>query len=1844
MIRNKILLRSIALFLILETVLNSIGSFVLLALTAGPSAPEFSSFEPVDTSDMVNLATGSLVHSISLLEVPGPSGGFPISASYHAGIMPEQEASWIGLGWTLNLGAINRTTNGFSDDNDNSRREVRDYWDGGETTTKTYNLGINFPRTGIGINYSLARTRDTFKGFSINHYAAINAGGMSMDTKGNASISFDPVKLAIGLTGNSHVAAAYKNMGIIGGSNSVGLNISSKGVKAVVTVAGNTITQTNNSAGSISSYTTTTNIGAIPILNFGSIALKDYYTRYWSNQSDALYAYGSLYSARSNDKADYFTSASDEEALNYSEFRSYANDVYDLYDVPDPQDGSWDLNDDADPSKQTGGSFPSYDRYDVLGQGIGGIIEPFIFENGDIRGQNSYLRNSSIGTPFTDHPTLMYNSMRKFTTNRKVDFRFKNDFSNKLSITPEVIPQGSNSVGAHTVTAVMEGYDDSALNQKLEGSRHIDWFTNKQISTGEAFQKGFIDCYEDRLHRTLSKDIYDNYLQPEACVPSDKKNHRGKGSGIIKTDKYADANFDDGIDQKYQSLKPRTISLEEKIGGFMITNESGVTYHYAIPVYAYNEYTRLKMKKPVEGAATITEIKNDEPYAYTWLLTAITGPDFVDRGGVNGEANGILDDKDFGYWVKFDYGRWANSYQWRTPHSGYSTEIESEYATFSYGIKELYYLDAVETKSHKAFFIKSIRKDGKGVTSRLEGGSNPRKYQMAYDWSVDGTNYSGSIEFSVSPVSTMKLNSIHLFDKKDLIGLNINKSTGNKYEDFSSGNPKAYSYTGDNYIYQAPEAPAPTTIQNGLDFIEVNYHNGDLVLDDGDVAGLTDFTKKSLKIIKFDTDYSLAKNSSNHLEGVPNSFDFFSEISDQWNLDCMQNFCEGQSQLASFDFEWPANSGGPCYKMRPSCCDENDAKAFYSEDPISVFQQGPCDVNKFEGDLIPYFRTGKLTLNEIKVLGHGGADLIPSTRFTYEKNAPYAAKKYDDWGFYKSDYSEIYEEDWSPIVSSRRITSNSAKNVDVWSLSNVQSALGGNIKIKYEPNQYSQSVYNDYDVFAIEKLERISTNQLKISFKEKGILLSNFFQNNQAIDVKAFVVGLYSLWGSSFPYPDYYINTNTVAFVGDDYININSTELSELLRDGRQVSIDGGATVTLTPYFIAGVVSMTDTAPVKFAGGVRVKSILVEDFAGHQLSTEYGYLTPNATSSSGVTSFKPYNAIGVHYPDDPLIFNELLSGTSTDQQRIDLKRFETKFQKHLNRLYEKLLVNGRETPAPGVIYEYVTVKNKYDGVEFDQYKRYQFEVFKEEMISSSKTEYGSSTDSKSNVEVVNGSVGVGNLKRAITLSRDNKPLTETRYGYLYDDENKSFEDPLKVVGQGIVEQSFHKYVTVKDYINHGYQSGGYDIETVSSMNKAVVSTRKDYSNVMTSVEEIDYKTGIKSTTEYRSFDLYSGQPIKTFSKGAYGNSYMTEVSPAYRVIANESPVYSGMGIKLKNSGNKHMLSQQSTAYSYKVDNSENPIGLVSATVQTWSNQIPVLEPGQFLSSASPQGDVWRKHATYTFIGDNSETVNDGLYSLVNNSFPVFNSWEKDDEPSIGWNKENEITLYDVYSRELEAKDLNDQKAAVRFSFDQSKVIASITNSEFGEFGFSNSEERPIEDKFGSEVYHGTNEYTNIAHTGIKAIVADAGEKGFQFFMAPKQKTYRVSVWSNSATAKIKYSFDTNNPINTAVVKNVGQSGDWVLLEADIPVTESWDSIEIWCEAFGSTTFFDDFRVHPVDATMTSYVYNEWGELSHILDNNNVFTKFEYDDMGRLESTYKETFNHGIVRTSKQIYHYAGKGE
>ena len=152
----------------------------------GPVAPELTSFSPLGNTELVDHFTGDFRYNVPLMEVPGPNGGYPIALTYTSGITPDQDASWVGLGFTLSPGAIVRQMRGLPDD-----------FDGDAITTvqdiepaRTYGLGLegNYEIFGVdssvgtGLTAGLTGYFDSYRGFGITHTV-----GLSAQTKGQGT-------------------------------------------------------------------------------------------------------------------------------------------------------------------------------------------------------------------------------------------------------------------------------------------------------------------------------------------------------------------------------------------------------------------------------------------------------------------------------------------------------------------------------------------------------------------------------------------------------------------------------------------------------------------------------------------------------------------------------------------------------------------------------------------------------------------------------------------------------------------------------------------------------------------------------------------------------------------------------------------------------------------------------------------------------------------------------------------------------------------------------------------------------------------------------------------------------------------------------------------------------------------------------------------------------------------------------------------------------------------------------------------------------------------------------------------------------------------------------------------------------------------------------------------------------------------------------------------------------------------------------------------------------------------------------------------------------------------------
>lgn len=1724
---KKKLQRLLAAFFIVNILFNTFLPTISYALTSGPTAPEATSFEPVDTTDLVNLATGDFTYNIPLLEVPGPAGGYPLSLSYHAGIQPNEDASWVGLGWTLNPGAISRTVNGYPDDQLGSVRTRRDYNHGSNRNTfsvgvgvggATLNLsisndsnlglgvgtsmsvgtsfGVGGKHGGIGINASVGAGNDGYG--NSYEYGDISAGarfggkgwggGISFGTNGaqgqiGLTVAKGTNSASVGVSTNFQTVSGFAGLS----NGTTGVSISSNGLKASMSVAGFSIQTNNSRAGNVTTESWGISTPPIPIGPF-TLTLGYNYVRYYSDETNNVNVIGTLNASSTNGKNP----------------DDWSFDSYALLD-PDAEGGVIKNN---DPDKSKGGSFPAYDSYQVNAQGLGGSIQPYIFDKGTLFRQN--LKKPS--GPGYIVKFLGPSASNYFEFNNPVKFRFKNDFSNSLSY--ESAKLRINSIGGiavqteQTVTPA-EGYN--AGTSHLAGSKHVEYFTTKQIRDGYAKDRGFLDVRPQNERATVS------YL----------------GNG--------------------------TFDISNQIGGFMVTNESGVTYHYALPVYAYGQESKY-FKTGKENSEYQTNTEN-HPYAYTWYLTAVTGPDYVNR---NSAGDGTISKDDWGYWVKFAYGKHsdynqsayynqAEDYIWRNPIEGTNKDIDQEVESYSYGKKELYYLSTVETNTHVAYFETSTRLDGRGVIDGKLGGFNPKSYPCNCAVVDENGTVNCSSTCYTYPATTKKLNRIYLLNRSD-------------YDD------------NESFLARAT---------------------------------------KAIRTIELGTDYSLAP-------GTTNSF---------------------------------SNS----------------------------------NVNA---------KFGKLTLKSLKFRGKSGADLIPPMSFQYEKNPAFNKDAYDVWGHYKSDFIQTQNENLS-----RRVSSFSANSIDAWSLSTISTSIGAKINVKYESDIYDKVGLVRQSYVNIRDVSDAGSNKLTIELFD-DVNLNELFKVGNSIALDILCSYKYQIpiscdcapWNNNtwpLSYRPLIGNYNSVIISSinnssksitvqsnEMYSDIFSVRSFDQTFENNNLFNCGSSKVKCyyrsqlpKPDFVAGGI-ITSPSSAIYGGGVRVRSIQITENQVVSRNTSYKY-------ENGITSFEPF---GIPVPIINPSYLQVVPPIGSKKLITEaiLKRCSP------------LLTISREIPAPGVIYKTVTVEEEISNegesipTKIPGKKVYEFQTFDEEFIkrigitpvqdppytancvsvvtgqpvgTSCPTgsvppfrcfdQYGNqigcgvvSSRAFSPLTLKDFSAWVGALKKVTTYGTNNQILNEVENRYLHDNKTTDqFASDLKskFKNQGVVSQVFGEYRIADDVA------------------MPIVSRRDEYPLVSIGQVSRDYKTGITTSTENLAFDFYTGNPTKVLSTDGYGNTYLAETVPAYSIQeysgmtnAQISSGMVGMGLKVNNPKNKNMLAQAAGSFTYKVNSNykanptdANKLALVSASAQTWSDQSEVMGAGGSNLSAKQPG-IWRMKSSFSFTGNSYPPLAlnaDGLQAM--SGFQPFNNWATHQEQT-GWQKNSEITLYDYNSHAIEATDVNGNYAATKFDNNHAQVLATAANASYNELAYSGAEETTAASGgvqvFGGGVINSGSGTSTSYHTGSKSVISNSStQRGFTYKFNAGARSYNVSLWANRSDAKIKYKLSNGSTVEAALLP-VRQAGGWYLINAQIAVPSNNRPMEIWCEANRISTLFDDFRVHPVDAAMTSYVYNNWGELTHILDNNNLYTKYVYDEMGRLQSTYREKFNVpnetvGNVKLSEVKYGY-----
>lgn len=1772
---------------------------IAYALTGGPASPDYTSFEPVDTSDMVSLISGDLAYNIPLLEVPGPAGGFPLSLSYHAGIMPNEEASWVGLGWTLNPGAINRSVNGFADDHKNVEHSDRFFWEGGVQQSAT--VGISLGISGVSsISAGLEIGTDTYQGFGVGSFigANIGVGGEKSPVSVGFNLGVDPwgnpyasgsvglsgsvggsgsaVKLGgqVGATTNFKSVAGYGSArASLGGLVTGSISASGSGIKPSLSVGGASARIDNGKAGQISTS------GHSLTLPLPYVHLGYKYQRYWSDETEDVETSGAMYFPRT--------------AVDRIHLDTHDYDTYTLLDLDEP--GGVVENDN--PERVMGGSFPQFDDYNVVAQGVTGSIRPHIYQqhllrrNVKIDGEYDILHYPTGFTPLASTSTYNPNGT-------KVDFRFENEFSNRFLYDP-----------------------NSNMAPNVSGKPVFYQFDNPNIATddpitGESDSNGAGDYLDGFLNGSARPIEYYTNAEIELGV-----------TGFID-------NNATGFDRA--TLKP------DQTGAFVITNETGVSYHFTLPARAYDEYQYSENIEKGEGH-TFNEYKNPEEYAYMWHLTAITGPDFVDRGVV-----GVLDEADWGYWVEFDYGKWTDQYFWRNPGEGMNMDLDNNFQNIAEGTKEIYYLDAVRTKTHTALFVKDVREDalsslkffrnltGNGqlktnptnplTQDNRNGGFQPKDLTSIYQ--VGSVDYS-VLNYHAKPTHSMRLDKVYLIENTDLAGLNEQKSDGS-WPEFSS---QTVNWSN--------------TYGGLLEPYTFNQHQADNVFDVRDINA-ANLAAKSLRVIDLENDnYDLVPNTPNSSAGklTLKGVDFLGKEgiktipTMKFNYGVAESFLDGEitkSSLADLN----GNSAANTIETGTDALEEGDmievsssmGKSYYTVDwKISSTKYG----------INPVFNS----------LGIAGGKVDVEFRKA-NNNPPYEKDHFDLWGMYKSDY----EEDASKNENVKRLVSpTSAQKVDVWSLREIETSIGATIEIEYESDSYRKPATYVNQILPIKTIY-----DDRVYLHDGGPEITEFFKPGMNINLTYVYykgTGIHGSWANT---KEWLLGDHTVEILNvvddgtDRYLEVNQTVMP--------INTTSPVGFTAVYYFKGGNISMTDDFNQQ-GGGLRVSKVSTTSLS-EKLSTTYDYNLTNNTSS-GVTSFEPFGANVVELPELNGVDN--LSTPLQDAYEEKVKEYKDSLQ---SKLFD--IINlATEIPAPGVLYEQVTVKESVEDENGERflptYTVYEFESFQPSMLGVNKSITGQQTFPQtihdpdynltpygetriSAIELKDYSSRVGSLKSTSVYNDQDQLLTKVQNHYLHDQlpvggsEQDRFEDNMDIYEDLLHTRFFDQGVIEETYADARYvkrEDGFFDL-------LALTSQREKYPSIQTGSTTTNYKTGITTTTRNLAFDFYSGQVTETYSEDAYGNKFAVRSTPAYR----DNP-----GMSAKN-----MLLQEGGTYTYLLDPAFDPdtyvsvkdpnhvlfpsiereaTGLVSATYQSWIGGGNVLE-GNTLQAYS---DVFRKHKFYQNEGSGSLNQ-DGTQSWTYTD--NFEPGGTVPNPSQGWEEVSAITLYDVNSHALEASDINGNFAATRFDAKNESVLATVANAAYEEFNYSGFENAEDGGFTFSGIFTGPN--STHAHTGAKSMkIASSGEAYFTILDDEHvaNEPYSISFWSyhefgSAATLYYKVDSGLEVPISYTSTdeKSVVIDGNkWYLNRVDFIPPDSFTQLEIGLKKASGVAWIDDFRFQPADATMTSYVYNTWGELSDILDANNLFTHYEYDPSGKLLSMTRETFEHDLVLTSSVDIHY-----
>ncbi len=758
---RKLLLFSTRVLLI-SFIYQFIFPCISFALTTGPSQPEVQAFEPVGTTDMVEMATGDFSYNIPLMDVEG----YPVNISYHGGVGMEQEASWVGLGWNINPGVINRTVRGIPDDFNGdvlqkefsmkTERNIRVGMGGGVELAGVGDPLLNLSASaGASLNFSNYRgvSCDFDFGCGVNLFNCV-AAGVNIGVGSQTGADLD---LNAGMSFSSSQIASKEMAGGIGVNVGTGYNTRS-GLKDIGISVGTTMSLHGASFRG-ASFSTSIPIGVknfVPVIT-NSSSLKSFYGRIKvGGEVFYVYPWGNINGMVS--KLDH--SDADASRAAYGYLYAQNGTSSDIQDFTRDKDGLFNKKMEYLPMGNM-----TYDIYSANGQGTGGNFRPYRNDFGSV--YDPVIESKSEN--FSLELEAGLGNIFEFGADGKMSMtRIK---GGPWSSYDRGVHEGfqSRQKGSLYENAYFkQGGELTALNKE-----YTDLIKGTKALTPE--QARLLPMAKPGTGREVRSNVFYYLDAREASIPEASTSRYLKS--YTSTNGFAGGPHPsiDSFDRYSSNVIGRK---EHQLSEITQLQSNGTRYVYGIPamnniqkeatfsIDSPNSTDAARSQVSYTPGTTDSKSNNKgvdhyysatttPAFAHSYLLTSVLSTDYSDVTG-----NGPSDD-DLGTYTKFNYTRKEADYRWKTPYDsnraqynqGFISDKQDDKASYIMGSREQWYLHSIETKNFIAEFYTSARNDGKGVKDAI---------------SITGTyNVSPYNSAQSTAAKSYKLDSIKLFNKHD---------------------------------------------------------------------------------------------------------------------------------------------------------------------------------------------------------------------------------------------------------------------------------------------------------------------------------------------------------------------------------------------------------------------------------------------------------------------------------------------------------------------------------------------------------------------------------------------------------------------------------------------------------------------------------------------------------------------------------------------------------------------------------------------------------------------------------------------------------------------------------------------------------------------------------------------------------------------------------------------------------------------------------------------------------------------------------------------------------------------